>query len=99
MSTNIAYDRMANPPKHKTVPQREQARPACMLLVTLMRCVTGAPPGDSDVPLAGDRRSCMNFGTAACTHGLQKQCHNLLFQLSTFLRSYILCCLTFVPGN
>ena len=39
-----------------------------MLLVTLMRCVTGGPPGVSDVPLAGDRRSCMNFGTAAYTH-------------------------------
>ena len=39
-----------------------------MLLVTLMRCVTGGPPGDSAVPLAGDSLSCMNFGTAACVH-------------------------------
>ena len=37
-----------------------------MLLVTLMRCVSGGPPGDSAVPLAGDNLSCMNFGTAAC---------------------------------
>jgi hypothetical protein len=35
--------------------------------------VTGAPPGDSDVPLAGDRRSCMNFGTAACTQRVRCQ--------------------------
>lgn len=37
----------------------------CMLLVTLMRCVT-RPPGATSVPLAGANLSAMNFGTAAC---------------------------------
>ncbi len=45
---------------------RQFRQHACMLLVTLMRCVTGGPPGNSAVPLAGDNLSCMNFGTAAC---------------------------------
>jgi len=48
------------------ISQSPSEKHACMLLVTLMRCVTGGPPGDSAVPLAGDNLSCMNFGTAAC---------------------------------